>query len=117
MIWMAWSVRRRSHRADSRQRRFIQMSTTIRTWNPMTHADYDTLQGKDVFSIDGDKVGTIRQVFHPNADIAVAKGRHVFLLDPGMFREWFGGMSDVYLPEAAIESVDEAGVHIQYTKD
>jgi len=86
-------------------------------WRPMTHTDYDVLKGKDVYSADGEKVGTIKKVFHPDADMPAARGRHMFLLDPGLMKEWFGGFSDVYLPEAAIADVAEDRVTVTYTKD
>ena len=49
------------------------MSVTT-TWNPMTHTDYDTLKGKEVFSANGESVGTIAGTFHPNMDMPAARG-------------------------------------------
>ena len=80
------------------------MSVTT-TWNPMTHTDYDPLQGQEVFSANGEKVGSIAGIFHPTMDMPAARGRHYFLLDPGLIKDWFGGFDQVYLPESAIESV------------
>jgi hypothetical protein len=80
------------------------MSVTT-TWNPMTHADYTQLQGKPVVSATGETVGSIRQIFHPNQDMPAARGRHYFLLDPGLMKDWFGGVDQAYLPESAIERV------------
>ena len=40
------------------------MSVTT-TWNPMTHTDYDILKGKDVFSANGEKVGSIARSSTP----------------------------------------------------
>ena len=96
--------------------RIIVMSVTT-TWNPMTHSDYDTLKGKDVFSADGEKVGSISQVLHPNADMPVARGRHFFLLDPGLMKDWFGGFNQVYLPESAINDVGSDRISLNLTAE
>jgi hypothetical protein len=48
---------------------------------------------------------------------AASCGRYRFLLDPGLLKEWFGGFSDVYLPESAIEGVAKDRVTIGFTKD
>jgi len=93
------------------------MATTMTMWSPTTHADYDLLKGKDVYSVDGEKVGTIKQVFHPAGDFAAARGRHYFLLDPGLLKEWFGGFDKVYLPESAITNVTADRVDLAFTKD
>jgi hypothetical protein len=91
--------------------------TTMTMWTPTSHAEYDTLMNKDVYSADGEKVGSIKRVYHPDGDFASSRGRHVFLLDPGLLKEWFGGFSDVYLPEAAIENVTDDRVTVSFTKD
>lgn len=92
------------------------MSVTT-TWNPMTHADYDVLKGKDVFSADGEKVGSITEVLHPNMDMPAARGRHFFLLDPGLMKDWFGGFNQVYLPESAINEVSSNRISLDLTAD
>ena len=92
-------------------------TTTMTRWAPTSHADYDVLTGKDVYSVDGEKVGTIKAVFHPEGDFAMSRGHHYFLLDPGLLKEWFGGFSDVYLPESSIEGVTSDQVQITFTKD
>jgi sporulation protein YlmC with PRC-barrel domain len=92
------------------------MSVTT-TWNPMTHTDYDALKGKDVFSANGEKVGSISQIFHPTMDMPAARGRHYFLLDPGLLKDWFGGFDQVYLPESAIESVSPDRVVLNLTSE
>jgi uncharacterized protein (TIGR02271 family) len=86
-------------------------------WTPATFADYDVLTGKDVHSAEGDKVGTIKGVYHPAGDFAAGVGRHYFLLDPGLLRDWFGGYDEVYLPEAAIDLVTTERVDLNLTKD
>jgi hypothetical protein len=83
----------------------------------MTHADYDLLQGREVFSADGEKVGSIAGIFHPNMDMPAARGRHYFLLDPGLIKDWFGGFDQVYLPESAIESVSPDRVALNLTAE
>ena len=75
------------------------------------------MTGKDVYSADGEKVGKITQVFHPEGTFAATRGRHYFLLDPGLLREWFGGLDEVYLPESAIEQVTQDRVTVSVTKD
>jgi hypothetical protein len=75
------------------------------TWYPTTPADYDQLKGKAVVSATGENVGSIRQIFHPDQDMPAARGRHFFLLEPGMRKDWFGGVDQVYLPESAVEGV------------
>ena len=77
----------------------------VATWTPMTHTDYDVLKGLDVFSADGEKVGSIAEILHPNIEMPAARGKHFFLLDPGLMKDWFGGFNQVYLPESTIETV------------
>jgi sporulation protein YlmC with PRC-barrel domain len=94
------------------------MSTTMyATWTPTTHTDYDQLKGKDVYSRDGEKLGSIGAVFHPDLEMPEARGKHYFLLDPGVLREWFGGQQEVYLPESAITEFGDDRVVVGFTKD
>jgi hypothetical protein len=87
------------------------------TWTPMTHSDYDVLKGKDVFSADGEKVGSISEILHPNTDMPAARGRHVFLLDPGLMKDWFGGFNQVYLPESTLDQVGSNRVALNLTAE
>ena len=87
------------------------------TWNPMSHADYDVLKGKDVFSNDGQSVGSIVEILHPAEAMPAARGRHFFLLNPGRTKEWFGGIDQVYLPESAINDVAANRVSLNLTAD
>ena len=96
--------------------RIVVMSVTT-TWNPMTHADYDALKGKDVFSADGEKVGSISEILHPNMDMPAARGRHFFLLDPGLMKDWFGGFNQVYLPESTIDEVGSDRITLSLTAE
>jgi uncharacterized protein (TIGR02271 family) len=86
-------------------------------WAPVAATDYNLLTGKDVYSAEGDKVGTIKGVYHPSGDFAAGVGRHYFLLDPGLLRDWFGGYDQVYLPESAIASASADRVDLGLTKD
>jgi uncharacterized protein (TIGR02271 family) len=86
-------------------------------WAPTAPADYDQFTGKDAYSAEGDKVGTIKGVYHPAGDFAAGVGRHYFLLDPGLMRDWFGGFDKVYLPESAIDLVSADRVVLNLTKD
>ena len=86
-------------------------------WAPAAVADYIALEGKPVYSADGENVGTITKTLIPSGDFAAANGRNFFLLDPGLLEEWFGGGSDVYLPASAIVRADDEGVRLSLTKD
>jgi uncharacterized protein (TIGR02271 family) len=92
-------------------------TTRAARWAPASFADYDVLTGKDVYSAEGDKVGTVKGVWHPAGDFTAGVGRHYFLLDPGMLRDWFGGYDEVYLPESAIDMVTSERVDLGLTKD
>ena len=92
------------------------MSVTT-TWNPMKHTDYDILKGKEVFSANVESVGSIAGTFHPNMDMPAARGRHYFLLDPGLIKDWFQGFDQVYLPESSIESVSADRVVLNLTSE
>ena len=81
----------------------------------MKHTDYDILKGKEVFSANGESVGSIAGTFHPNMDMPAARGRHYFLLDPGLIKDWFQGFDQVYLPESSIESVSADRVVLNLT--
>jgi hypothetical protein len=80
-------------------------TTTTTAWTPTTHADYDVLRGRTVVSADGEELGTIGTIFHPDLEMPAARGKHVFQIEPGLIKDWFGGMDPVYLPESAIAEV------------
>lgn len=86
-------------------------------WDPMTHTDYDLLKGRPVFSVDGEKVGTIDAVLHPNTNMPAARGQHYFLLDSRWIEDWVGGSGQVYCPEAAIDRVSTDRVVLSLTAD
>jgi len=83
----------------------IDFMSVTPTLNRKMHTEYDVLHGREVLSANGEKVGSIAGIFHPNMDMPAARGRHYFLLDPGLIKDWFGGFDQVYLPESAIEMV------------
>jgi hypothetical protein len=93
------------------------VTTTYVTWTPTTHADYDHLKGRAVFSADGEKLGSIDAIFHPEAPMPEARGGHVFLVKPGMLKSWFGGGEEFYVPETAISDVAEDAVTLSYAKE
>ena len=90
---------------------------TMTIWNPTTHTDYDALKGTDVFSADGEKVGSITEILHPNQDMPAARGKHFFLLDPGLMKDWFGGFNRVYLPESALKNVGSDRITLSLTAE
>lgn len=92
-------------------------NVTMTTWAPATHGDVDSLNGLDVFTRDGNKVGTFKAVFHPDQDFSIARGRHYFLLDPGLMKSWFGGLDETYIPESAIAGFTDEGVYLNLTED
>jgi len=93
------------------------MVTNTTLWNPMTIEDYGLMPGKEVYSRDGEKVGSIKEVWKPETDFPASRGQHYFLLDPGLLKEWFGGFDKVYLPESAVESVSPDQVVVNLTKE
>jgi hypothetical protein len=93
------------------------MVTKTITWNPMSEADYGLVPGKDVFSRDGEKVGSVNEVWHPEAEFPTSFGQHYFLVDPGLLKAWFGGYDTVYLPERAIERVNQDRIVVNLTKE
>ena len=86
-------------------------------WPPTTDADYDALVGKEVASADDQKIGTIRVVQHPAVERPGAGGRHVLLLEPGLFNDWFAGFDPIFLPETAIASVEPDRIVLNLTAE
>jgi PRC-barrel domain len=93
------------------------MVTNSTLWHPMTHEDYDLIAGKEVYSRDGEKVGSVTEVWHPETAFPASRGEHYFLMDPGRFREWFRGFDKVYLPETAIERASPDRIVVKLTKN
>lgn len=90
------------------------MATT--TWNPVTHDDYNQLKDLPVYTSDDEKLGTIEQVFHPQAEMPEARGDHYFLVKPGALKEFFGG-DEAYVPERATSAASDERVVISVSKD
>lgn len=99
------------------ERTWERMTTHMTNWMPASDTDYELLKGKDVFSRDGEKLGTISEIIHPAHAVAPGEGGHFFLFDPGLLRSWFGGLDEAYLPEATIYSVTDEGVFINLTEE
>ena len=93
------------------------ITATTATWFPTTHEDYDALTGRDVFSFDGEKLGTVDAVFHPQDTMPEARGSHWFLVTPGGLKRWFGGGEAFYVPEAAIADVTADGLTLVHPAD
>jgi hypothetical protein len=93
----------------------MRTTTTTTTWSPTTHADYDALKGREVFSTDGEQLGTIGTIFHPDLAMPAARGKHYLQIEPGLVKDWFGGMDTVYLPESAIDAVSPDRIALNLT--
>jgi hypothetical protein len=92
-------------------------NTTMTPWNPTTHEDYNKLKGMKVFAEDGQEVGEVKEIFHPNMEMPEARGKHYMLVSPGLLDNWFGGLEEAYLPETAIAGFTSDGVVLSVTKD
>lgn len=90
---------------------------TTTSWNPTSHTDYDILKGREVVSADGETVGSIAQILHPHLAMPEARGHHYFLLDPGPWKDWFGGLDKAYLPETSLAVVGPERVVINLTAE
>jgi sporulation protein YlmC with PRC-barrel domain len=88
------------------------MSTT---WNPSSHDEYDALKGKDVFTSDDEKIGTVDQVLHP-ADNSTSPEQHYFLVKPGMLDK-LAGEDEFYIPATEVQMVGEDRLILETTKD
>ncbi len=89
------------------------MSTTM--WNPTRHEDYDTLKGFDVYSADQEKLGTVKEILHPQSTSTTARGGHYFKIEPGMMKKLFSDQDEVFVSEAMIERVLPADDRIVLT--
>ncbi|MFL5761946.1 MAG: PRC-barrel domain-containing protein [Thermomicrobiales bacterium] len=93
------------------------MVTKTAMWNPLSREDYGLIVGKDVYSRDGEKVGFVKEVWHPESEFPTSHGQHYFLMDPGLLKDWFGGFDKLYLPERVIDAVATDRVVLNLTKD
>jgi sporulation protein YlmC with PRC-barrel domain len=78
---------------------------SMMNWNPTTHQDYDVLKGKDVFTSDNEKIGTVDQVLHPAND-STARDQHYFLVKPSML-DRLSGQDELYIPATTVQMVGE----------
>jgi hypothetical protein len=93
---------------ESAPERSGRMASMSSMWMPQRHEDYDTLKGFAVYSSDDEKLGTIKEVCHPQTAMPAARGGHYFRVEPGTLKKLFGGQDEVYVPEALIQRVDPA---------
>jgi hypothetical protein len=94
------------------------MDSTVVTqaWSPVTHDWYERLADKDVYSSDGEKIGRVAAVFHPEGEGTTTVGDHCLAVMPGVLRNLLG--ADVaYVPEAAIQNVDGEKVVLNVPAD
>jgi hypothetical protein len=86
------------------------------TWSPQTHEGYERLADKKVVSSDGEEIGRVAAVLHPQVEGATAVGDHCLAVMPGVLRNLLG--ADVaYVPERAILDVDEEKVILNVASD
>ncbi len=89
--------------------------TTATAWTSRSHADYDALPGQAVYSADGEPLGTIAGVLHPNREAPGVHGPHYVALGPGEGQQALDG--EVYLHETAIREVRADGVWLDVGRD
>lgn len=82
-------------------------------FSPQSHEDYDAIKGKDVYTADNDKVGTVDEVLHP-ADDTLAPDAHYFLVKPGMLDQ-LTGQDEMYIPASAVQMLSEDRVILETT--
>jgi len=51
----------------------------------------------------------VKEVIHSDTEFPISRGQHYFLVEPGLFKDWFGGFDKVYMPESAVGSVTRTG--------
>jgi hypothetical protein len=94
----------------------METSTVRASWNPQTHAGYEQLADKEVVSSDGEKLGRVAAVLHPEGEDATTVGEHCLAVMPGVLRNLLG--ADVaYVPERAIMDVDAEKVVLNVASD
>ena len=86
------------------------------TWSPRTHERYEQLADKEVVSSDGEKIGKVAAVLHPEGEGATVVGDHCLAVMPGVLRNLLG--ADIaYVPERAILDVDADKVILNVASD
>lgn len=81
------------------------------SWPPETKAEYERINGFDVYSKDGEKLGFVDHMMHPDyPDFEQARGNYVFVVKAGFVPKQLGvGVlgSELYIPESDIQSSGE----------
>jgi sporulation protein YlmC with PRC-barrel domain len=80
------------------------MSTLATGRVPSQHSDYEQLVGKSVYSSDGERLGDVAAVLHPEGAAPLAIGKHCLVVMPGVVRSLFGA-DVVYVPETTVQAV------------
>jgi hypothetical protein len=88
--------------------------TTATAWTPLGHADYDVLPGKLVRTADGEPLGTITAVLHPEGEAPGSHGPHYVALEADAAGKT--GAGAVYLHEIAIREVRADAVMLGLTR-
>ena len=78
----------------------------------MIERGFELRQGMDVLDQNGEKVGTIKQLFRP-AQQRYELADMIMHVETGLL----GLGPDLYIPGGAIKDVDESGVHLNVTSD
>ena len=81
---------------------------SMTSWNPTTHADYDVLKGFEVFTRDNEKLGEVKEIFHPPTEMPAARGSHYFRVEPGTMKKLFSNQDEVFVSESMIQTVQPA---------
>lgn len=93
------------------------MGPTLKSWIPATHSDYDRLMGKDVYTRDGENLGTVKLVDHPDKDLPLVGADHSILIDTHHRRKWFNDLDEVYVPETEIVGIGDDRIMLSFTAD
>jgi sporulation protein YlmC with PRC-barrel domain len=91
------------------------MEPTLKPWLPATHKDYDRLEGKDVYTRDGEKLGSVKSVYHPDEDLPLVFGDHAILIDTRKRKKWFNDLDEVYLPETDVVGIGHDRIMLGFT--
>jgi hypothetical protein len=80
-------------------------------WRPTTRDDYEQLIGRDVYTHDGEFMGRVERVLHPDPDVEDTALGHFFVVRPDDFE---GPLRDevAYVPETAIVAANPDAVEL-----
>jgi sporulation protein YlmC with PRC-barrel domain len=96
-------------------RRIITMEPALKPWLPSSHDDYDRLEGKEVYTRDGENVGSVKSVYHPDEDLPLVFGDHAILVDTRKHKKWFNDLDEVYLPETDVVGIGDDRIMLGFT--